>query len=175
MTKTVFPILIICFVAAFILAAAYNITAPNIAVQEKKKEEEAVFSVIPADSFEKVSEGETVYYKVYQGEKLTGFALKMRGMGYGGTIELMVGIEPEGKLTGVRVLKQAETPGLGARIAEVKPGEKEAWWTRQFKGKQPRELNLKHIEAITGATISSKAVIDIVQKEVEKFCKITKM
>ncbi len=167
--KVVFPLLIICVVASVILSVAYNITGPSIAEQERKRESNAIFSVLPqTDSFDKIREGEAVYYKAYKGDRLVGFVLLTEGRGYGGAIKLMVGIEPDGKITGVRVLKQKETPGLGARIVEIGSDEKEPWFTRQFRGKRPAELNLRNIQAITGATISSKALIDAVKEEIEK-------
>jgi electron transport complex protein RnfG len=59
-------------------------------------------------------------------------------------------------------LSQQETPGLGARIVEVRPGGEKPWFTSQFEGKSGDELRLKKdgggIDAITGATISSRAV-----------------
>jgi electron transport complex protein RnfG len=79
-------------------------------------------------------------------------------VGYGGTIDLMVGLNPEGSITGVQVLRHTETPGLGAKITEEK-------FLKQFIAKNVRDTNwsLKKeggdIDQVSGATISPQAVV----------------
>ena len=79
-------------------------------------------------------------------------------VGYGGTIDLMVGLNPEGSITGVQVLRHTETPGLGAKITEEK-------FLEQFIAKNLPDTNwaLKKeggdIDQISGATISPQAVV----------------
>ena len=110
----------------------------------------------------------TVYKAFARGEFL-GWAAKSSGGGYADKIELLVGFDPQAAaLTGIFILDQKETPGLGAKITESS-------WRRQFVqkstahpvtivkagAKQPFEIN-----AITGATISSQSVARIVNKTV---------
>lgn len=104
--------------------------------------------------------------------------------GYSSNIQSMVGMKSDGTITGVRIISQKETPGLGAKIVEVASGktiykaitqlfsgEKEEkkgispYFTEQFKGLKLRRMNLSDsgIQAITGATISSKAVVDSIK------------
>jgi electron transport complex protein RnfG len=116
--------------------------------------------------------GKTVRYNVYETKsdgKLAGWVTKSAGQGYADKIEILIGFDPRmGKITGLFVLDQKETPGLGNKILEDA-------WRGQFlekstdkplapvKGKAsaPNE-----IDAITGATISSKAVTDIINTAV---------
>lgn len=109
-------------------------------------------------------------YSVFKAEKdnqTAGWVVKASGQGYADKIELLVGVdETVSTITGLFVLDQKETPGLGNKIMEPD-------WRKQFVGKSTR-LQLTavktkaagpgEISAITGATISSKAVCDIVNQ-----------
>ncbi len=90
--------------------------------------------------------------------------LRKSGAGLWGEIAAMVGVKPDGALSGIAFIAQNETPGLGARIEE-------AWFRDQFRGKKPplalvaegtRSAKPSDMDAITGASITSKAVRDIV-------------
>jgi len=69
------------------------------------------------------------------------------------------------------VLTQSETPGLGARAIEIKQGEKTPWFLSQFKGKEANSIELNDIEAITGATITSEAILSSVKSYIVDFLK----
>lgn len=106
----------------------------------------------------------SVYEARYQGD-LRGYVVKTGGQGYADRIELLLGLSPDlDKITGLFVLEQKETPGLGNKIIEDK-------WRGQFLGKKTSPaLSVtksgadagNEIDAVTGATISSRAVTDIV-------------
>ena len=116
--------------------------------------------------------GKTVRYNVYETTsdgKLAGWVTKSTGQGYADKIEILIGFDPGmKKITGLFVLDQKETPGLGNKILED-------GWRGQFvdkstakplapvKGKPSAD---HEIDAITGATISSKAVTDIINTAV---------
>ena len=162
---------VICAVTSLALSFTFLITNPRIEAAAEKKKKEAILSVIKnAESYEPVqtAEGE-IYYRVLKGKELRGYALPVQAKGYSSTIEMMAGIDLRGKLTNLSVIKHEETPGLGARIVEIRPGEEEPWFTRQFRGKEQQQLDLKNIQAITGATISSRAVIEGVRQAVTEF------
>ncbi len=113
-------------------------------------------------------EGRTTYYSVYetsyQGDP-KGFVVKAAGQGYADKVELLMGLDPKIKtITGLFVLEQKETPGLGNKIIEPK-------WRGQFTGKKTAPaLSVtktgaaapNEIDAVTGATISSRTVTNIV-------------
>lgn len=106
-------------------------------------------------------------FKVDQGGRLAGWVVKAGGQGYADKIELLVGLDPAlASITGLFVLEQKETPGLGNKIVS-------ADWRGQFPGKRTDTvLEVQKsgasapngIDAITGATISSRAVTTIVNQ-----------
>lgn len=117
--------------------------------------------------------GITKFYTVYDAwlpeGKMIGHVIKADGQGYADKIELLVGLDAQGKrITGLFVLAQKETPGLGAKILEDA-------WRGQFKEKSTeKHLSVvkgggakeDQIDAISGATISSKSVTGIVNTAV---------
>ena len=84
-----------------------------------------------------------------QGDEVVGFTIKLNPSGYGGEIEIMVGISITSEITGVEILSHTETPGLGSKITEPEFREK-------FIGKATAEST--SVDAISGATVSSDAV-----------------
>lgn len=151
---------LICVVAAGLLAAVNSFTRPRIIAQAQAEEEAALKEVMPeAVHFEPVkSDADILYYKAHDKQgKFIGVAFKSAGKGYSSTIETLVGILKDGTIVAIKVLSQNETPGLGAQVAESK-------FTGQFKNKK----DLNDVQAITGATISSKAVIEAVKKKREE-------
>ena len=105
------------------------------------------------------------HYEAFDSERnLIGYAFKAGKRGYSSIIETMVGVTPGGEITNIKIMYQRETPGLGSKIEEVKKGDSQAWFQAQFSGKTIDNLD-KGIQAITGATISSKAVIDSVKEK----------
>jgi electron transport complex protein RnfG len=162
---------LICLLATLVLAVTYEITKPKIEQQCRLEEKESLEAILPgADSFNEKKVDEIEYFEAFKGGELIGYCIRVTGKGYGGYIRMLVGVDKEGIIEGVEVLEQYETPGLGAKIDEIKPGEKEPWFLKQFKGKKASEIEIrKSIDAITGATISSKAVTDAVKEAVTGF------
>jgi len=150
---------IICVVASLSLALMNSLTRSRILAQARAEEEESLKEVIPgAVRFEPVKSGEDIlYYKAYrQDGLLAGVAFKASQKGYSSVVETMAGMKKDGTIVAVKVISQNETPGLGARIAEPP-------FTAQFKNKSIADLS--GVQAVTGATISSRAVIDAVTKK----------
>lgn len=115
--------------------------------------------------------GQKKIYRVFEARfsdrRLAGWVTKASGQGYADKIELLAGLSPDAeRLTGLFILEQKETPGLGNKIIEKK-------WRDQFL-KKSTDARLRvvkggakapnDIDAITGATISSKAVVAIINK-----------
>ncbi|MBI5144967.1 MAG: RnfABCDGE type electron transport complex subunit G [Candidatus Omnitrophica bacterium] len=162
MVRYGFILALICFVAAGLLAGVNSLTKAKIIAQAQSEEETSLKEVIPeGEHFEAVKKDDTVlYYKAHDKDaKLVGIAFKATGKGYSSDIETMVGMAPEGKILAIKVISHNETPGLGSRVAEDT-------FTGQFADKNID--NLASIQAVTGATISSKAVIDAVTKKAEE-------
>jgi len=160
-----------CLAATLVLAFTYQMTKPRIEEQARLEEEAALKSILPqAETFTKKEIAGLTYYDAARSGRTIGYCVKVIANGYGGYIYMMVGIDTSGRIEGLRVLQQQETPGLGAKITEIKPGEKEPYFLAQFRAQEASGLELKkNIDAITGATISSKAVVDGVRETVEKF------
>ncbi len=106
-----------------------------------------------------------------KGEKIWAIAYESEGTGFGGKIGVMIGFNmEESKLSGIGILTHQETPGLGARVSEVS-------FTDKFKGRSISDVfkikkDKGSIDAITGATNSSKGVCSAVEKGVGLFSKI---
>ena len=167
--KLTIVLTIICSLAATALALVYTITKEPIAFQQRLKKLKAIKAVQPDYDNEpdqdfvdlKIDESSdalTRFYKTKKGETPTGVVFMVSAVGYGGTIDLMVGLNPEGTITGVQVLRHTETPGLGAKITEDK-------FLHQFTAKNVQNTNwtLKKeggdIDQVSGATISPQAVV----------------
>lgn len=162
---------IICLTATLVLALTYQVTKPKIDEQVRNEELDALKIISPeADSFVEKSVDGIGYFEAFRGNKLKGYCLKVTATGYNGFIHIVAGIDLNGTITGVKVLQHQETPGLGARIDEIKSGDKDPWFLRQFVGKSAKAIEVKKdIDAISGATISSKAVTDAIRKTVDEF------
>lgn len=162
---------LICLAATLVLAVTYEITKPKIDAELKREEENALKTIMPdADSFKEKSIEGIKYFEALKGADLIGYCIKVTGSGYNGYIRMIVGIDKDGIIKGINILEQYETPGLGAKIAEIRRGENEPWFLRQFVGKSAKTVEVeKDVDAITGATISSKAVTDAVNHTVNEF------
>lgn len=180
MFKYGFILMVICVVAALCLSFVYEKTKPLIAAQLNSEEKDAIYDVLPGiDSYENrlLDSDSSATIKYFEGKKFgefAGYILPMTAKGYSGDIEMLVGFTNEGVIKGVTILSQHETPGLGSKIIQINPGEEKPWFLEKFVGKNASDLQMKDIQAITGATISSKAVLDAIRREVDKFLKIAK-
>lgn len=161
---------LVCVVAALVLGAVNQKTTPLIAAQKEKEEQGALKKVLrKADDFKTKQMNGKIYYEGYRSGWLVGYVIPVKAKGYSGDIEMMVGIDKEGTIKGLEILQQQETPGLGALCVEIKYGEDEPWFTRQFRQKKIKDLDFKNIETITGATITSAAIVNAVKKDAEEF------
>lgn len=163
-----FILAMICVLAAGLLAGVNSLTKSRIIAQAQAEEEASLKEVIPEGEYFEVvkSDSDIIYYKAYdKGKKIVGVAFKASGKGYSSTIETMVGMKNDGTITAIKILSQNETPGLGAGV--TKPS-----FTEQFNHKNIQDLS--QVQAITGATISSKAVIDSVQEKAKGIQKLIK-
>jgi len=162
-----FILALICSIAGGVLAGVNFLTHPRIIAQAQAAEDASLKEIIPeAVSFEPVKseDGEIIYYKAYTGDKkLLAFAFKASGKGYSSSIETMVAMGKEGDILAIKVVSLNETPGLGSRVSEES-------FTGQFSGKNIRSLN--DVQAITGATISSMAVINSVRNRAREIKKL---
>lgn len=165
---------LICLMATLVLSATYEITKPKIDEQLRREEQAALKAILPeADSFDEKMVDGIDYFEGRKGDEVIGYCVKIVASGYSGYIRIIAGIDPKGTIKGVRILEHYETPGLGAKINEIRPGEDEPWFLRQFVGRSVDAIAIKkEIDAVTGATISSKAVSDAINKTISEFLRL---
>jgi electron transport complex protein RnfG len=163
-------VLLLGVVYAGLLATAESTLGPKIAQNKRDELEAAVYAVVPevASSESKRIGGREVFKCLNSDGELSGWALQAEGFGFQDKIKLVVGLSPDGsKITGLKVVENTETPGLGNKIEDEE-------WTGQYKAldalrevvvvKSQRKVENNEIQAITGATISSEAVTKIANK-----------
>ena len=163
-------LLVTCVIAAGALAQVYSVTKVIIEKNEKEAEEKKKRDVLPsAARFEDKDINGKKYILGYDAEeKIVGGIYKTAPKGYSGPIKITVGVAPDHSVSAVIITKldQTETPGLGTNIVKPK-------FLNQFKGKKGNEIKLKKdsgtIDAITAATISSRAVANGVKAGWEQY------
>ncbi|WP_053957527.1 RnfABCDGE type electron transport complex subunit G [Inediibacterium massiliense] len=171
-------LLIITAVAAVVLGYSNEITKEPIAKQMEEANTKARQTVLPtATDFEMVDQGEFNGYEniveVYKGMKdgeVVGYTVKTNPKGYGGEVEVMVGITADSVISGVNIGSHQETPGLGAKASgEFKDqyNDKSAESDLEvIKAGTPKD---NEIMAISGATITSRAVTTGVNSAIKLF------
>ena len=167
-------LMVITVVSGGVLGFVYGLTKPAIDQVEANKNLKAINEVLKSDveivKTETMDIDDLTYNLAYDAEgNFIGAAIKTYSKnGFGGKIELMVGMLANGIINKVSVLSQAETPGLGANMVNDK-------FKGQFDGKDPKTFILKvkkdggDVDAITAATISSRAVSEAIKKAADGF------
>ena len=171
--KLTVTLFLTCVVVAGLLGLVNKVTEPNITAANKAKTEAAMQQVVAdpegstfSDALEitedmnaaaasagaKVTEA----YEVQAGGAAAGYALKIVSSGSQGNIEMMVGVDAEGVVTGVSIVNNSETAGIGSKVMSNENGVLD-----QFIGKSAADGTLsvgKNVDAISGATVSSRGV-----------------
>ena len=159
--KLTVTLLLITAVVAGLLGLVNSLTADKIAENTAKKANEAMQTVLPSASYEKIEADKEGVSEAYKSEN--GYVVRVTANGFGGAIDLMVGIDLEGKVTGISVISHAETASLGAECTRED-------WRAQFVGVSEAPKVTKdggEIEALTGATVTSRAVSNAVALALE--------
>lgn len=162
-------LLIITSVVAVCLAGVNKITAPAIDQLNAAKTQEAIEAVLPGGYDTEITDYEDasgLVSRVYQGAN--GYALEVKPVGFDSAITMMVGVDTEGKVLGISIVEHSETAGLGAvAAASTSAGES---FRSQFVGVSGSVSVSKdggEIDALTGATITSRAVCNGVSAALE--------
>jgi electron transport complex protein RnfG len=168
-TWMVVSLLITCLVAGFALSEVYAVTKPKIEQQKIDATNSALAQVlVTAQSFKEI-EKDSLWYGLDQSGAKTGIVVRSGLRGYGGPVPVLVGLDLAGRIVGLKVASPAEgmkeTPGLGLKATE-------AWFARQFVGLDSAVALKKEggtIDAISGATITSRAVARGVSQAIRKY------
>ena len=150
-------LLAITSVVAALLAGVNSVTAPVIDKLNEEKTQKAIEAVLPGGGVSVDFPATETVSVVYKGE--AGYAVQVAPAGFDGAIDMMVGIGTDGTVTGVSVISHSETASLGAECTRED-------WRAQFVGAQGELKVTKDggtIDALTGATVTSRAVTEAVQ------------
>ena len=189
MIKTTLSLFIICLVVSAALGFTYTGTKDTIAERSRLDAENARLEVLSgADKFEKVENIDSILkgkpdlepvkeaYKALKSGAAAGYVFSTSSKGYGGEIKITVGIDKTGKITGVKIGDNTETPGLGSKAADQP-------FMSQLLNITPKEpltvvksnkSKPEQIDAISGATITSRAVVKAVQAAVGVSAELTR-
>ncbi|MDF2943471.1 MAG: RnfABCDGE type electron transport complex subunit [Herbinix sp.] len=156
--KIALNLTIACLISGCIIAGTYYITADTAVKANLKMRDETMKTMVEGSTSIKEIEEKDGWYEVYKDSDLLGYIIPSDTKGYGGTMELLVAVDKDLKIITYKIASSKETPGLGEN-ASKEP------FSRQFKGKTEEHLTVtkdpadtEDIQAISGATISSKAV-----------------
>ncbi len=164
--KPIVVLSVICVIITGALALTNDITKPIIQEAIIAAQTAARKELLPeADDFTKV-EGLSVtnVVEAYTANNGVGTVVTSTGKGYGGTITVMTAFTPEGTIKQIKVTGQTETKGIGSKVA----GDP-AFWAR-YEGLEAKPLVLgEDVDALSGATVSSKALTAAVNSAVEAY------
>jgi RnfABCDGE-type electron transport complex G subunit len=175
--KIILVLTVVCVICGFLLSFVFSAAKTKIDENERQLIYRG-FSIIVQD-FDRVEENvvntKTVYMLYDATDTLIAYASLSQGQGYGGTIKILFALDAQlEKLLGIEIIESIETPGLGSRINEEAFKEQFRDLTTQeklqcIKSNPEKETQ---VQAITSATISSKAVANIVNKGIEELKEI---
>lgn len=165
--KVAMNLVLTCLVSGCIIGLVFFITGPTAAAKAEQMKQDSMKSLVDADKFVPV-EGEKDTFIAEKGGKKVAYIIPTEPKGYGGPIKLLTAVSTDGTVIDYTVLEANETPGLGDKGAKSP-------FKDQFKGKKAENLEVtkEHgvkdkIQAMTGATISSRAFTKGVKEAVEK-------
>ena len=176
--KLTVTLFVTCVVVAGLLGGVNAITKDKIAEINWNKTVEAMKAVVAdpeattfSDALENTPEMEAAclasgatlqsVYEVQVDGAPAGYAIKVSASGSQGAIEMMVGVDGEGTVTGVSIVKHSETSGIGTKVAENEPTAAGVGVLTQFEGMSAADGTLTvgtNVDAISGATVSSRGV-----------------
>ena len=160
-------LLMVCLVSAGLLAGVYELTKADIELAEKNKQENALKGVLPEfDTIKTDSINGAPVFKAFKNGVYVGAATITSDLGFSDQIVVMVGIDNAKNIVNYEVLSQKETPGLGTKCVD--------WFKEQINGKSiSTDFKVSKdggdVDAITAATITSRAFLDAVKKAENNF------
>ncbi len=166
MIRNVFLVTFTCVLSSTLLSAVYTATRQRIEDNRTAKVNAVLKRLVPgAVKFREARFGDLHGWDAVDGEgKVVAHVIASSERGYSSNIRVLVAVGLDGVCSGVEVVEQAETPGLGTNVAKES-------FLAQYRGKKWSEIELRRrggeIDAVTGATISSGAITRAVQKAVK--------
>lgn len=178
--RLVLVLTLICVVAAGILAWVDSYTAPRIAAGAEETLKQSLTQSLPGTNrFEPDASilkeiqakfpNITAVYRGFSNEQIQGFVILLGSQGYSSTLQMMVGIKSSGDLERVIVLSQTETPGLGTNVVEPEFIDQPAIRNAKAGTKLDVTKDGGDVQALTGATITSRAALKGINQAMEAF------
>lgn len=157
-------LLIVCAVVAAVVSGVHAMTDSRYQQNLTEEKRQAIVRIFGSETitYRTLSgEGDAEpVYEVLEGENVVGYCVELASPGFGGDISMTVGFEADGSILGVSIVSLSETPGLGSRVQE-------AAYLDQYKGQSGTLTLGEDVDAIAGATVSSRAVLNGVNRAVE--------
>lgn len=183
LSAMIFSLVGVSVFSGFMLGFVYEQTKAPIQAAQNRMELEAITDIIGSDYDNNPFEDKTYidddngnkleFYPARKDGQIKAFAIKtFSNKAFGGKLELIAGFGINGKILGYKVVNSQETPGLGTKVSE-------ADFAEQFRGLRPQSpaFNVRQdggeIDAVTSATISSRAVIDAIRKAYNAYRKLS--
>ncbi len=163
--KITLNLVVVYVIGGLVLSGVYALTSPIIYQNNVRIEEKALKELLSdAEKIEKsgewtIHEKTAKYFTAKKNDEVIGYVIQSFGKGYSSYINTFIAVDKDFKVIKISVLSHAETPGLGDEIETD-------WFKNQFKGKDVEHLKViktettEDIQAISGATISSRAVTE---------------
>lgn len=180
-SNMVLTLFLVSLIASAALGGVYILTEKPIADAMAAKKNLAIKRVVPEftndpskEYYSMLVDGDSLFFYVAKNNDDTiGVAIETwTTQGFGGTVKLLAGFNPDGSIYNIAVLEHKETPGLGSKISKA-----ESPWSEQFNGLNPLKANLSvkkdggDIDAITASTITSRAYCDAVLRAYNAYMK----
>ena len=162
--RIAFSLTMICVCVALAVSLSYALTRDKIEEKRIATERAAIAAVFGAEdityrTLEDVPSDVSAIFEVSDRDgNVCGYAVSVSPSGFGGNIDMIVGIAADGRMVGVNITSLSETPGLGSRVAD-------SVYLSQYTGLGGDKLTLGvDVDAISGATISSRSVLSGVNR-----------
>lgn len=161
--KPAVVLVVICAVVGFLLGFVNNLTLPAIEANREARAWATYSALIPeAPDFEALTCDVPGVTACMKADDDLGFAVIAQAKGYSSQVPMAVAFDAEGNITGVIGMNNTETPGLGTKVQLPE-------FTDQFVGRAAKPMTIDDIDAVTGATISSKAALAAMNEAIQAY------
>ena len=164
--KPIVVLLIICLIIGGVLGAVNTVTAPIIEKNVKEAEEANYYAVLPeADTFTSVDVDIPGVKAALKADNGAGYVVIAEAGGYNAAVPAAVSFSEDGKIKKVLMTENEETPGMGQKVRNDA-------FQDQFAGWDAAEISLADIDAVSGATISSRAAVNAINLAIQAYNKM---
>ena len=163
--KPIAVLAVICLVTSLLLAVTNSFTAPVIEENERRVAQAAYHELLPtAETFDTVEGWTTPNVLEIVTDPASGsYVIKAQGQGFGGMVPVIVAFGSDGNIIAVQFLENSETKGYGSRLYE------QPEWASQFTGMPAENFAISDIDALSGATMSTKGAVAGINAAIDGF------